>query len=145
MNQLPFTRLYGAIELVTAQIACWKCSKQTPVHALQVADLEEFEPGEEPDRLEAATFVYELSPNSLPQGVRAELASRASNYRPIYSKSVGAMSWANACVHCGLLQGAFFLHHEPDGPFFGGPEEFVGVRTLLSMTGFDVDGASYSR
>lgn len=35
---------------------------QTPVHALQVADLEEFEPNEGLDRLVAATIVYELSP-----------------------------------------------------------------------------------
>lgn len=145
MSRQPFTRLYGPIELVTAEVACWKCHEQTPVFAIQVADLEEFEPGQEPDRLEAATFVYELSPNMLPSAVRVELATRAPNYRPIYSKAVREMNWANACIHCGVLQGAFFMHHEPDGPFFGGPEEFGGPRTLLSQAGFDVDGASYSR
>lgn len=145
MSPTPFTRLYGPIELVTAEVSCWKCHKPTPVHAIQVADVEEFEPDEEPDRLEAATFVYELSTNALPSGLRAELATRAPNYRPLYSRTVGATSWANACIHCRLLQGAFFLHHEPDGPFFGGPEEFSGPRTLLANTGFDVDGVSYSR
>lgn len=145
MSQQPSTRLFGSIELVSADISCWKCGKQTPVHALQVANIEEFEPNEEPDRLEAATFVYELSPSSLPAAVKAELASRAPNYKPLFSKTVGEVSWANACVHCGLVQGAFFLHHKPDGPFFGGPEDFAGPRTLLATTGFDVDGASYSR
>ena len=48
-----------------------------------------------------------------------------------------------ARVHCGSLQGAFFLHSEPDGPFFG-DEVFSGKRTSLSQKGFDVDGASFS-
>lgn len=56
MSQQPFTRLFGSIELVSADISCCKRGYLTPVHALQVADLDEFEPNEEPDRLEAATF-----------------------------------------------------------------------------------------
>ena len=79
MSQRPFTRLFGPIELVSADISCWKCGKQTPVHALQVADLEEFEPDEEPDRLEAATFVYELSPSSLPSAVKASPRRRQAS------------------------------------------------------------------
>jgi hypothetical protein len=31
----------------------------------------------------------------------------------------GHKYWANTCPICGMIQGAFFLHNEPDGPFFG--------------------------
>jgi hypothetical protein len=77
--------------------------------------------------------------------VEAEIASRAPNYKPPFSKTVDEVSWANACFHCGLVRGVFYLHYKPDGQFFGGPEQFAGLRTLLAITGFDVDGASYSR
>lgn len=117
---------------MTAGLSCWKCGKRTPVHAIQVVDLEECEPDEEPDCLAAATIVYELSPSGLPAAVRVGLPSKAQNYKLLYSRTVGEVSWANASVQCGLLQGAFFLHYNPDGPFFG-------VRTLLSAAGFDVD------
>lgn len=57
MSQQPFTRLFGPIELATAGLSCWMCGKRTPVHAIQVADLEEFESDEEPDHLAVAIFV----------------------------------------------------------------------------------------
>lgn len=145
MDTPNFIRLQGPLELASAEAVCWKCSKPTPVHALLAADLEDFEEGEEPMQLEAPTFVYDLSPESIPPAVRAQLAAQAPNYKPTYSRTVGESSWANVCVHCGALQGAFFMHNEPDGPFFGGPEEFEGQRAQLSEDGFDVDGAGYWR
>lgn len=145
MDTENFVRLYGPLELATEETSCWKCHKPTPVHALLAADVEEFESGEEPTRVEASTFVYDLSPDSIPLEVKARLVTQAPNYKPTYSRTVGETSWANVCVHCGSLQGAFFLHSEPDGPFFGGPEEFDGKRAPLSEEGFDVDGASYWR
>ena len=136
-------RLHGPVQLASAETDCWKCKKATPVHALLAADLEDFEPVEEPMRVEAPTFVYDLDPNALPAHVMRSIPRIAPNYKPTYSRTVGASSWANVCVHCGMLQGAFFLHSEPDGPFFGGPEEFRGTRTEVSSVGFDVDSASY--
>lgn len=95
-------------------------------------------------RVDEPSFVYEISPGALPPAVKATVAKLAPNFKPLFSRTVGETSWANACVHCGLLQGAFFLHSEPDGPFFGGPEDFDGAKVLVSEQGFDVDGASYS-
>jgi hypothetical protein len=139
-----FIRLHGPVQLASAEVSCWKCHRSTPVHALLAADVEEFTPGEEPMRLEQPTFVYDISPDALPPTVKATAAKVAPNFKPLFSRTVGETSWANACVHCGLLQGAFFLHSEPDGPFFGGPEDFDGAKVLVSEQGFDVDGASYS-
>lgn len=36
-----------------------------------------------------------------------------------YSRTAGHKYWANVCSYCGSLQGDFFLHSEPDSPFFG--------------------------
>jgi hypothetical protein len=137
-------RLHGPIELASIEISCWKCCTTTTVHALLAADVEEFEAGEESTRIEAESFVYDLSPDSLPPAVKVLVGIRAPNYKPTYSRAVDATSWANVCVHCGMLQGAFFLHCEPDGPFFGSPEEFRGARAIIVEQGFDVDWASYS-
>lgn len=140
-------QLHGPVHLASAEIRCWRCDRPTLVHALIVSDLEELEepePGEEPFRLEAAAFVYELDPDALPANVEETLSRLAPAYRPTYSQTADATYWANVCTHCGTLQGAFFLHSEPDGPFFGGPEEFHGARVLLSQDGFVVDGASHS-
>jgi len=139
-----FMRLHGPVELASGEVRCWKCQKTTPVFALLTTDLEEVEPDQEVDRLEAPAFLYDLSPGALPPAVKAELAKLAPNYRPTYSRSIGDTCWANVCSHCGVLQGAFFLHSEPDGPFFGGPEEYSGPKITLSARGFAVEGASYS-
>lgn len=145
MDTSNFIRLQGPLEIASAEACCWKCNKPTPVHAVLAADLEEFEEGDEPIRVAASTFVYDLRPDSIPPAVEAQLALLAPNYKPTYSQTVGQASWANVCVHCGALQGTFFMHNEPDGPFFGGPDEFDGTRTPLSEHGFDVDGAGYGR
>lgn len=139
-----FVRLYGPVELASVQTNCWKCQNKTPVHALVAADVEEFVSGEESFKVEARNFVYELSDEALPAAAKAVLAGAAANYIPTFSRMAGESSWGNLCIHCGILQGAFFLHSEPGGPFFGGPSEFSGALTLVSTDGFDVDGASYS-
>lgn len=139
-----FVRLCGPVELASSEIECWKCHMATPVHALVAADVEEFIDGEEPFKVEAKTFVYELSPDAIPVAVTSVLAQAAANYTPTFSRMAGETSWGNLCIHCGVLQGAFFLHSEPDGPFFGGPSEFSGALTLISTVGFDVEEASYS-
>ena len=47
-----FIRLHGPVQLASAEVSCWKCHRQTPVHALVAADVEEFARGEEPMRIE---------------------------------------------------------------------------------------------
>lgn len=117
---------------------------QTPVHTLVAAYIEAFALGEEPMHIDGPSFVYDISPDGLPPDVVATVAKAAPNFKPLFSGTLGETGWANACVHCGLLQGAFFLHSEPGGPFFGGPEDFAGVRSVVSERNFDVEGDSYS-
>ena len=135
-------RLHGPVELVSDEAICWKRHKPTPVHALLAADLEEFAPREEPMRVEAPTFVYDFSPDALPAQVKAAVTKAAPNYQPTHSRTMDETSWANVCVHCRSLQGAFFLHGEPDGPLFGGPERFRGTRVVVSQEGLDADGGA---
>ena len=137
-------RLHAPVYVATSSVACWKCRKQTPVHALCATDVEDFEPGEDPWCVEAMTFVYDVAPEALPHRVVAALAGAAPNFQPTYPRTVEASSWANVCVHCQMLQGAFFLHDKPDGPFFGSPDDYEGRATVISDETFDVVGASYS-
>jgi hypothetical protein len=41
---------------------------------------------------------------------------RTIQYR--FSRMAGGQYWANTCPYCKSIQGDFFLHSEPDGPFF---------------------------
>jgi len=36
-----------------------------------------------------------------------------------FSKTAHCKYWVNTCPYCEAIQGDFFLHCEPDGPFFG--------------------------
>jgi len=36
-----------------------------------------------------------------------------------YSKTVGNKYWVNTCPYCECIQGDFYLHSDPNGPFFG--------------------------
>lgn len=51
-QQQELIRLDGPVEVASSEIECWKCHRQTPVHAPLASDGEESEPGEEPMRLE---------------------------------------------------------------------------------------------
>lgn len=139
-----FVRLHGPVHVASSVTNCWHCHCQTPVHALVAADVEDFAPSGEPMRTEEPSFVYDISPDGLPHEVKAALSKLAPNFKPLFSKTVGQTSWANACAHCGMLQGAYYMHGEPDGPFFGGPSNFVGAKVVVSEHGFDVEGAAFS-
>jgi hypothetical protein len=42
-----------------------------------------------------------------------------------YSKEAGSKYWANTCPFCKSVQGDYFLHAEPEGPFFGTDIEYA--------------------
>lgn len=42
---------------------------------------------------------------------------------------------ANHCNHCDALQGDFFLHNEPDGPFFSMDAEALISMQLIALPG----------
>lgn len=135
-------KLFGPIQLASAQVGCWKCKARTPVHAVVPSDLEEMEDGGI-GRVGEAVFVYEIEEDDMPGPLAAALRLAAPTYQPLHSRSTDLTAWANGCAHCGALQGAFFLHAEPDGPFFGMPRDFEGELTVLVNQDLQVDEASF--
>lgn len=136
--------MHGPIELALAQTKCWKCHKDTSVAALIAADVDVSEPGEAAEMLGAKSFVSGLAEEDISAALAQAIQAVAPNYRPLFSRTMQETTWANACEHCDSLQGAFYMHSEPDGPFFGSPEDFQGQRVALSEEGIRVSGFDYS-
>lgn len=136
--------LQGPIELATTTTGCWKCRRPTPVHSLVASNVREIEDGEVAYETERPTFVCEIDADQLPPAIQGAVHRVAANFRPTRSRTTGETTWSNVCVHCGMLQGAFFMHSEPDGPFFGEPDDFDGQRVTVAEVGFFVDDASFS-
>lgn len=91
------------------------------------------------------SYVYNVDESDMPSALVEALGSMASNYKPTFSRTLGATVWGNQCTHCGALQGAFFLHSEPDGPFFEDPDQCSsGSEQILSTGNFTVNDAGYS-
>lgn len=136
--------LQGPIGLACAQTECWSCHQTTPVYALIASKVLEVEDGDVVEETEDESFVYDISQEDMPLALSNALGRAASSYVPTFSRTTGETNWANVCEHCSRLQGAFFLHSEPDGPFFGEAAEFEGTRLNLSDESFTVVDASYS-
>lgn len=130
--------LHAPIELATGSITCWRCKKITRVVAVIVAGEEGFEEGVS-DEERCETYVHGFDEDDMPPKLEEALVSAAPNYRPTYSGTMQETTWANQCEFCGELQGAFYLHMEPDGPFFGAPADFFGERTTLLQEKIVID------
>lgn len=91
-------------QIVEADVWCHDCGAQTPV--LTVADFDQDGDLDGVTRIQAmdATLTQALKPYPY--------------YRMTYSRTARLWAFANVCSHCEALQGEFFLHNEPDGPFF---------------------------
>ena len=97
----------------------------------------------DPKPLGHGVFVHGIE-GRLPGALREGLIRHAPNFEPTSSRTAGATYWANLCVHCRALQGDFYLHSEPDGPFFEGPEDFGGTRVLLTEKNVEIEAGSYA-
>ena len=104
--------------------------------AIVAAELTEYEDGEPYSDRDGPCFVQHIGADEMPAYLAAALARLAPRYRPRFSRTMGETTWANGCEHCEALQGAFYLHMEPDGPFFGGADEFEGE--LIELWPHDV-------
>jgi hypothetical protein len=60
---------------------------------------------------------------------------RWPHFRLSYSRTAEEEYWANHCTHCDTLQGDFFLHNEPDGPFFSMDAQALTSIQLLALPG----------
>lgn len=141
-NMSAKLRLKGPIQLACSHTDCWKCQRPTPVFAIEASDLKNLADGDPSRPLGKPVFVYDIAGN-LPASLQAGLTAHAPNYRPTFSLTTGTTSWANQCIHCRSLQGGFFMHSEPDAPFFSGPLRFGGSRILLTEKNIELEDASH--
>lgn len=119
------TLLKAPFQLARAITECWKCHQPTAVVAVVAARVLEFEDGQLSWEFDES-YVRGLGEREMPACLATALARLAPLYRPRHSNTLSEATWANGCEHCNALQGSFYLHMEPDGPFFGDPEDFNG-------------------
>ena len=124
--------LKAPVQLAHGEVECWKCHNTTAVVSIVAAQVLEIVNGQLDWEYDEPSFVRDIGEDEMPAGLAAALARLAPRYRPRYSRTMGETTWANGCEHCDALQGAFYLHMEPDGPFFGGADEFEGESIELS-------------
>jgi hypothetical protein len=119
--------------LVSAKSACWKCAQEINVYAVLLST--ESEASEE-DGLSARGAVLLSGLSLASDGAAAAIGkSTRDQYRQDHSWMAGTNYYMNHCAACGAKQGDFFLHTEPDGPFFLQSEgQFRG----LSVTRFEI-------
>lgn len=100
--------------LLQASMACWKCGSGTPVTAIWVPRLTEFDEEGELEVADAAVLQYV---ESLDAAAEAFVVQAAPLLRIGRSQTAGVNYWANHCSHCDALQGDHFVMGV-NGPFF---------------------------
>ena len=134
-------------QLAVGTAECWKCHKQArvvapiaPIGSVAIDEEDDEEDSTGPLVVNEATVLMDVETMS------AELATRArsavSTYRPDFSSTLGAGYWMNHCQHCGAKMGDFFLHMEPDAPFFGWPSSSANGAVLDLVGGEIVCGTT---
>lgn len=117
--------------IAEAKVTCWACHRDTPVITVAGRDAE--------GDLVSVTGI---------QAFDSKLANalvRHPCYRLAFSRTTQAWAFSNVCVSCGALQGDFFLHSEPDGPFFAlhSPENQSHVTDLVGPISVATDLEPY--
>lgn len=78
----------------------------------------------------------------MPNRVRSHIQRRVPSFQMKYSKTVQREYFANVCPRCHTLSGDFFLHTEPEAPFFPKTEEqakrlYLAELPIDEPVGFD--------
>ncbi|PZP49410.1 MAG: hypothetical protein DI598_07925 [Pseudopedobacter saltans] len=123
---------------------CYKCAKPTTVIALASDNFyyldDDNEENDNEKWIQEDYFSFFSMPLYLNEEVRNVLNRLFPQYKLGYSKTVDGTYWANHCVHCGLLQGDFYLHSEPGEAFCPVSMEDYRQITLISIhTKFDIE------
>lgn len=135
--------------------ACWKCGSPTRVFALAMpVGHELLEPIEDDDMEFESDEAYESWLNSsessewqaadmrasihyveyVSRTVEARLRALTPHFRPDFSQTTQSTYWMNHCTSCGMKQGDFEMHCEPQGAFMPlYPED--ATRTVLHHVG----------
>lgn len=103
-----------------ASYDCWKCHKATKVYAIGITNSNQLENSEQ---LSNDGFLTNISHFS--KEVLEKLIPISKTYFLDKSGMADEIYYINHCEHCGAKQGDFFLHMEPDGPFWGDGEGMI--------------------
>jgi len=120
ITQNPDLIVLDHIYIVIGEHSCFSCHKTIPVVAL-ATDYYIFIDGNNAEIINGdISFISSIE--QLPNGLSNYLKDTHNFFRD-YSKTVRGYYIANHCSNCRRLQGDWFLHNEPDGPFFMNDEE----------------------
>ncbi|GIM55547.1 DUF5710 domain-containing protein [Capnocytophaga cynodegmi] len=116
---------------------CWRCKNEIPVISLysdnfyqldysgENAEYETFE------KVEAKSFFSEIV--FLDSDISKFLKQNFTFFKLGFSKTINDKYWANHCIKCNSLQGDFFNHSEPGGPFCPVTEDECAKLTLVEL------------
>ena len=111
--------------IIEGKRECWKCGKSTPIiglgigefiHIFGESDKIDFEIIE--DRIDIGEEVH-LAWTNDENKIPAKLLNYLKEHYPVktgYSNTVEGNYFANHCMHCGAIQGNWFIFDEPDSP-----------------------------
>ena len=99
--------------LVGKKIWCWRCENKMSVVAILAPHVEDTE-----NQVCLLTDIVQL-----PEDVLFYIQKRVPTFKFKFSKTAGQKYYANTCPNCGVLSGDFYLHSEPEAPFFPTEEE----------------------
>lgn len=129
---------------------CWKCSEESTVISLysdnfyQYDDEDDTEPAFE--RVNSKSCIHYV--DFIEPDIAIFIQKEFPFYKIGYSRMTDSEYWANHCEHCGVIQGDFHLHEEPDSAFCPIDEDGCKELTLIEMPfTFDLGlsgGFSYS-
>jgi len=128
---------YSAILLtpliMTAKRKCWKCQADTTVvcpvaEKFLLPDEETEYSWELCEYFTSFSDVTKISPKLL-----KTIQEHFPSYKWGTSSVVPDGYYANHCTHCGAIQGDFYLHSEPDSPFFAHTPEETSQVTLVPV------------
>ena len=106
----PDMELIPPVYLLQSYEKCWKCKEITPVYALAAHGV-----NSEKNTLDIFLTFFNL--RIVQPQIKKILLKNAPSYYLDYSRQANSKYYLNHC-QCGAKQGDFFMHSEPNGPFF---------------------------
>lgn len=119
-------RLFTPIYLLLSQTKCYRCGRMSPVAAMAAETFAEIADEKGPAIAAASDepiIVHDVT--ELPPELLAAVRAIQPFYEKRLSRTAGCEYFMNVCCHCRAHFGDFYLHCEPDGPFFPIEEEDV--------------------
>lgn len=117
MDNAP-VQIEPPLYLVSSPTECWRCGADMRVVALLAPNICGGDVG--PALLSNIT--------ELPASVLSYIQKHFPTFQLRYSQTVKSRYYANSCPKCRVIYGDFYLHDEPDAPFF--PTEVEEARCL---------------